>query len=1490
MGRRDNCSESAGSLKSSSTGFNSRPDENVPMREIRCFISSPGDVGQERLLAVRVIERLELEFRQRLQLKPIIWEHEPLRASDHFQSQIVPPAETDIVICILWSRLGTRLPADFRRADGTLYESGTEWEFENAIEAFRQKGTPDLLVYRKTSEAVASLQSKDLLLAQLAQKEALDRFVDRWFGNPTSGFRAAFHSFASADEFERILETHLRSFLSSKVGAALSIPAGPGVGTWHRGTPFRGLSPFDVDHADIFFGRTRAIGELKTRLQRRAQSGVPFVVVMGMSGSGKSSLVRAGLVPTLIVPGVVEGVGLWRHAIVRPADSSEGLRGLLGSALTSATALPNLAEMGFQAATLNVLLQDHPEVLTAPIQAALESQAKQVAEKEKLSHPPQARLLLVIDQLEEIFTHTATTPAERDQFARALSALVRGGQVWVIATLRSDMYARLTEVAGLIELKGSDGQYDLLPPAAGEIEQMIQYPARVAGVGFEVDPQSGIGLDKSILESASRNPEALPLLEFTLDELYKRREKDLMTFSAYRQLGGLEGAIARRAEEVIESLPVEVRDRLPNLFRACIVTSTTGSLAPSGIRVSARKVTQTSADTTLVDALITARLLIADRDATGDQTVGFAHEALLRHWPRLTEWLQENQEFLRARSQAAAAADNWISAQRNPDYLLGQGKPLAVAESLLSVRDQLEPSLVEFIEASRRRVTGATRRRWTVIAGLATIFLLLVTTFGIYSFIQWRYADQLKIAADLKRDEANEQRLLAEQQRQLAQQRETEANQKRLEADQAREREAAALEEERKSRVAKEQALLQVQQALQLADFHLAFRNPALAHNQIQQNRNRSALAILEQTPEEMRHWEWNHVARRCREEIRSLQLDGTANDLAFSPRGRLIAVARNDDPLPNQPLADPAIELWDWVSYQKKGELKPLNQSAQQVVLTAGGDQAVSISRSEIVEWNVSSRSASRRTELANPDHVALSADGLTAAMVFAQPGDSGADSYELVLWDIPAQRRKTAWTRPFSPGDALALSADGRTAAVVEDYCGLAVFQTDRDEPLWTRPQPEGTSVRSTIFCLDLSPSSQRLAAGDYQGQVQVFDLDSPSRGRVLFGHENSVTCVKFSSEEGLFSAGWDSTVRNWELRTGKLAATYRGHENWVRGLAISPSGNTFASTSRDGQLKFWNPSPSGKPIHTFAESALLVDGVSWSVQGRWLVSAALIGEGSKAGHGLLFLDMRGGKAIDPGYGATAFAARAPDSNLFAMAGGQDSESQVRLLTLGSEGQFMPEMTDRGNLDGHAEAVLCGTFVGSEQLLTGDAGGTLILWNTRDATELARFQADSLVSAIVWHPHLQRAFAGSVQGQLLELDLSAKTIVKEIRLEGPIQALAAHPQAPRLAVSAGQPRQLGKIYLVDAPSGQVQQELLGHSDLVNCLAFNFDGSRLASGSADRTVKLWDIEHGLEALSLWGHQREVTCLAFDIQGHKLASGDNYGAVIVWDGTPLEKK
>ena len=717
------------------------------VRTLRIFISSPGDVGQERLIAARVIERLQGEFAGYVSLEPILWEHEPLRASSHFQDQIVPPSETDIVICILWSRLGTRLPGQFHRPDGSSYASGTEWEFEDALESFRTRGTPDLMVYRKTAEPRASMSDEGALMQRLQQKKALDAFIDHWFGNPVDSFRAAFHAFDAPDAFETLLEAHLRRLIRERLPTHFEEETGhAGSIQWYKGSPFRGLEAFDQEHAAVFFGRTRAIADIKEALTHQAERGCAFLLVFGMSGCGKSSLIKAGVLPTITQPGIIEGIGVWRWCAFRPSDTVDDLYTGLAHDLLNPTALPELASIGYEAPELAALLREAPSRAVAALQMGMKRVADAIALEEGRTEPPQARLAIMVDQLEEIFTLERVTPAEREGFVAALGALAHSGIVWILATMRSDFYPYCAEIPELSALKEGEGQYDLRPADFAEIGQMIRYPARAAGLRFEVRPETGEKLDETLHEAATRDPEALPLLEFTLDEMFKQRtESGLLTFAAYERLGGLDGALAQRAEEVFAAQSPAAQATLPAILRRLVTVGETGEDLVAARRVRLSGLTTTPERKALLNAFIAARLLVTDRADDGEAVVRVAHEALLRRWPRLQEWLEEDKSFLQTRERVAASAKRWLQEKRDPDFLLQEGKPLANAVDLLAQRpDDLDMATSEYIRTSKHAASFARRRKLTLVVGVAALFFLVVSGFGIFSYSQWQRSERQK--------------------------------------------------------------------------------------------------------------------------------------------------------------------------------------------------------------------------------------------------------------------------------------------------------------------------------------------------------------------------------------------------------------------------------------------------------------------------------------------------------------------------------------------------------------------------------------------------------------------------------------------------------------------------------------------------------------------------------------------------------------------------
>lgn len=698
-------------------------------RDIRIFISSPGDVRPERLIAERVIGALAREFADHFRIEPVLWEREPLVATEHFQTMITPPSETDIAVVILWSRLGTPLPKDeFRGAISGEQVTGTEWEFEDAVAANREDGRPDLLLYRKQAPVMASLEDDAALEQMREQKRRVERFMQRWFVDAeTETFKAASHVFESADRFEEMLETHLRALLRRRLDPPEEAEIEAGI-RWHAGSPFRGLESFEIEHAPVFFGRTRARNEVRDALAKQAAAGSAFVLVFGASGSGKSSLVKAGLLPDILAaPRMVEAaVGLCRHAVFRPGEGEGEPLDALAAALLREGALPELGMLQYDAAAIAELMRDAPSQAALPIRQAL---AKAGAAAELVAHG-EARLTLVVDQLEEVFTAEAVTAEARERFVAALAALARSGLVWVVCTLRSDFFERLEGAPALAALSEGHGRYLLMPPVDAEIGQIVRRPAREAGLRFEVDEGRGLTLDEVIRAAAARDPAALPLLQYTLDQLWQRRDVDSgrLTFAAYEALGGLEGALGRRAEEVFSGLPEDAKGAFPGVIRA-LVTVAQGEGAEATARTAPLS---TFPDGTparrLVDAFIAAdaRLLVAEGDGDGAR-VRVAHEALLTHWPRARRRIEEDRHDLqvRARLELAAAQRQAAAPEDRHSLLLNPGLPLSEAEDLLARRrDELDSTLVAYVGASTAAARTFERRRVRRLQRVAAVLAL----------------------------------------------------------------------------------------------------------------------------------------------------------------------------------------------------------------------------------------------------------------------------------------------------------------------------------------------------------------------------------------------------------------------------------------------------------------------------------------------------------------------------------------------------------------------------------------------------------------------------------------------------------------------------------------------------------------------------------------------------------------------------------------------
>jgi basic membrane lipoprotein Med (substrate-binding protein (PBP1-ABC) superfamily)/DNA-binding SARP family transcriptional activator len=480
--------------------------------------------------------------------------------------------------------------------------------------------------------------------------------------------------------------------------------------------PYKGLRPFGEGDVADFFGREPLVAELVAALD----AGARLLALVGPSGLGKSSVIDAGLLPALR-GGALPGSAGWLVAQMMPGEHPfEELEGALGRAAPSSS---------------------------AEVAAVLEEDRGDIAEAVRRFVPEGDRLLLIIDQFEELFS--VTDEGSRERFLDGLTDAVTAadGRVTVVLTLRADFYDRPLLHAGFAS-EFARGVLTVVPMSADGLESAVVEPAR--RVGVEVEP----ALLGQLMAEMSDQPGALPLLEYTLTELFDRRASSTLTLDGYRAVGGLHGALSRRAEDVYghladggQQVALQVFLRLVRLGEGA---------RHSRRRVPVRELTALELDPVALSEVLEGfgrhRLLFFDRDpVSGDATLEVAHEALLSQWERLAGWIDRYRVDLRQHDALVAAADEWESSGREPDYLL-IGSRLTqyeawsgqtVLQLTLAEREFLAAGIArrraeEADEAARReRQRGLERRaRWRLWALLGSIALLSgLATFGILSWL-----------------------------------------------------------------------------------------------------------------------------------------------------------------------------------------------------------------------------------------------------------------------------------------------------------------------------------------------------------------------------------------------------------------------------------------------------------------------------------------------------------------------------------------------------------------------------------------------------------------------------------------------------------------------------------------------------------------------------------------------------------------------------------
>jgi energy-coupling factor transporter ATP-binding protein EcfA2 len=612
---------------------------------------------------------------------------------------------------------------------------------------------------------------------------------------------------------------------------------GPGQAVFEGACPYRGLEVFDVEHAPFFYGRNALTEWLLDQL--KARPGRPenrFLAIIGASGSGKSSLARAGVLAEL-KSGKLPGSGDWPQLIIKPgSDPLESLA-------------IKLAQSAADSTKIRAQLSVDPAHLHREIRFAFQDA------------PEGCRRVLLVDQVEEVFTLCRDAALRRafiDNLLYAASEPV--GQTIVLLTLRADFYGKCAEHEGLSAAL-ADHQLLVAAMSESELREAIEPPAFQAGC--ELEP----GLTDLLVQDVRDRAGALPLLQYTLKRLWERRKGNRLTIDAYYDIGGLSGALKQRADEIYNAFDESQREACQRIF---LRLTEPGEGTEDTRRRARRSELGTDVNTGLVlEALTTSRLITTGYGKpVGDSMVEISHEALIRGWPRLRSWVEANRESLRIQHRLSEATHEWRKNERDSDYLYRGGRLSQTEEWAQDRRNALSADERAFVDASvalrdteaqereqqRKQELEKVRelaaeksrsaRRLQTVVGVVLLAFVVTAAIAVYAYVQ-------KVEAD--------------------------AQTERAEAETIKAREAQAETEK--------QALLARRSAynVQLARVQDLWRHhPTQAHNLLFDTR---------QCPIEFRDFTWGFFFRLVSKEKAALQ-DFTHDPLsvAFSPDGRILA------------------------------------------------------------------------------------------------------------------------------------------------------------------------------------------------------------------------------------------------------------------------------------------------------------------------------------------------------------------------------------------------------------------------------------------------------------------------------------------------------------------------------------------------------------------------------------------------------------------------
>ncbi len=1157
--------------------------------------------------------------------------------------------------------------------------------------------------------------------------------------------------------------------------------------------PYKGLHPFEEIDSGDFYGRESIVGEILARLVETSETN-RLLAIVGPSGSGKSSLVKAGVLPALR-QGTLSDSERWYIASMTPGTNPfERLESALLS--IASTSPDNLIHD----------LKTDPRGLVKAVN--------------RLFEEDEGQIVLFIDQFEEIFT-LVVDETIRNQFIQLLvkATLDSASRIRIILTLRADFYDRPLHYDEFGRIIQQQTQV-VLPLSRNELERAIVMPSQ--RVGVRVDPK----LVTSIVADVREEPGALPLLQYTLTELFERREGAEISISAYQDLGGVAGALATRAEEVFALLDADQRLISRQLFlRLVTLGEGTEDIRRRALRSELMSLVNDAEQLeTILGLFGRHRLLSFDHDSTTrEPTVEVAHEALIRVWQRLKNWVSESRNDVRQQRRLNELAEEWLNYYKDGSYLL-HGLQLQQFEAWIehSTIDLTEEEL-EYLQTSvdkrheeerleterlehERRLEARAR---TFLRGLVVVISVAL----IISFV-------LAMLAFSERSEAQDARQEAEDNAHLSQ--------------------TQAAIADTSARIAQTRA--DSLQSLSLTE---------AGEDAIQTNRFDVGLALI---------LEANLIENAPLRSEQSIY-DNAPNSASNVLRGhnnQVNAVAVNSDYILSGD-SNGVIIVWDIETDEQISRFNLHSGKVQVIAISPDGRHALSgDDNNAVLYWDI---------QTGEVVYYLLRHEGDILDLAISPDG----------TWAVTASRDQTLIQWDLVNGTMLRQLTEGHTnrvtsVAISPDGEYLVSGSSDQKIILWDAERgnllEEFTSHNDAIVDFAFSHDGTRFLSFSSDNTLVLWDAEKWTEIYRRSIPNVRLTSVAFSSNRDLAVLGsgspfaGDDAANNllmWDVNQGQQISAFRGHSLQITDVAFLPNDNYIVSASSDTSLRLWpvNPLPEYWDLTSHARITAFANYGDHILVATYSTAEQVLNETSSEEIYQFMLWQYNGTDETPTEIAT-FGQDYHSGEIHAVALTNKymlSASEDRQLILWDLETLMPIH----KLVGHTNQVNTIAFLpDGEHAISGSQDRTLILWDLATGEAIRTFEAlhTNSIDGIAINAAGTQVISASADRSLIVWNIQTGESVLRLRGHNSGVVDVTFSRDGQTAFSASQDQ---SIIHWDLSTGQPITIYEGHSDRVEKVVLSDDQWKLLSISRDQTLGLWDLNTTLsEPVARVSYSQEV--------------------------------